>query len=161
MPQFTIKVSSLLEDSRRSIWDAISSFEGINKEFVPLMTMTCPDPSLRMTADLVTDKPLFRSWILLFGLIPIDYDLIRLQEVEVYHGFKERSTMGFMSEWHHDRTLIDATSSNGTVVTDTLSFTPRIPFTGVILMFIVKQLFLLRHSNLTAKFGGVSNTCVM
>ena len=47
---------------------------------------------------------LFRSWILLFGVLPIDYDDITLVSIEPGRGFHERSSMLSMRVWEHERT---------------------------------------------------------
>jgi hypothetical protein len=44
-----------------------------------------------------------RSWILLFGLIPVDYDDLGIAELEPGRRFLERSTMLSMGFWEHER----------------------------------------------------------
>jgi len=69
--------------------------------------MTFPVEFAILTPAMVLkDRPAFRSWILLFGLIPVDFDDITLVELEPGRGFHERSRLLTMREWHHRRNLI-------------------------------------------------------
>ena len=71
-----------------------SSFAGVNKELRPLARMTFPPEFASLTsAMLLNDRPAFRSWILLFGFIPADFDDITLVELEPGRGFYERSRL--------------------------------------------------------------------
>ena len=64
------------------VWEHASSFAGVNRELWPL-SMTHPADRARLTPESVPlGRPAFRSWILLFGLIPVDYDDITLVELE-------------------------------------------------------------------------------
>jgi len=69
-------------------------------------------------------KPLFRSWILLFGIIPIDRSDLTLLRLEDGRGFVEQSPMLSMSLWRHVRTLEADGETNA--VTDELTFRPRL-----------------------------------
>jgi hypothetical protein len=150
---FHINVQTIIFKERSIIWKRVSCFSGVNEELYPLMQMTCPDPTLQLTSQLISNKPLFRSWLLLFGFIPIDYDLIGITDCKEGHSFSERSSMGLMSKWHHDRFLHEL-NDNQTQVVDKLSFISRIPFTGFILSFIVRMLFKYRHYKLKTFYGG-------
>jgi hypothetical protein len=174
----TVVFSSQVEASRTQVWSGVTTFAGVNQEFYPILRMTCPDPSMRLTPNLVSEKPLFRSWLLLFGIFPIDYDLLCITKVVQNQCFEEKSSMGLMSEWNHHRHLCDATQENvssqgsdkrrsnkwkkmlsceGTVVTDRLSFRPRIPGTGWLLTWIVKLLFWYRHRRLRELYSKCSS----
>jgi ligand-binding SRPBCC domain-containing protein len=118
--------------------------------------MTCPQPNTQITKELISDQPLFRSWLLLFGLIPVEYDLLRIVDVEEGVSFSERSSMGLLREWNHDRILTDDNSS--TEVIDKVSFTTRIPFTSWIIATIVRFLFHYRHYRLGRKFSKIGYT---
>ena len=123
-------------------------------EFYPFLYMTCPDTSMSISSVLVTKVPLFRSLILLFGFIPFEYDLIRFEKVIDGERFSERSSMALMVEWNHDRELIESENNNGVEIIDTLSFQPRIPFTGWILKIIVRLLFAYRHYRISKLYGS-------
>ena len=169
-PTYTIQIKTILNISKTNLWNNISTFKGVNKELYPLLQMTCPDENIKLTKDLILidengyNNPLFTSYLLLFGFIPIEYDSICIVDVVEYSHFKERSSMLLMSEWNHDRVLVDVeppvqsdtnTNSNTdhVLVTDTLSFIPRLTFFGPILKYIVKFLFIHRHSRLIQQYN--------
>ena len=56
------------------VWARVSTFEGVNYELAPIMRMTAP-ASIRALepADVVLGERIFRSWVLLLGVLPIDY----------------------------------------------------------------------------------------
>ena len=49
--------------------------------------------------------PLGRCWLLLFGLLPFEYDELTLVRLEPGRGFLERSRMLSLRHWEHERTL--------------------------------------------------------
>ena len=156
MPSFTIQVTSLVNGSKSDVWDSISSFKGVNRELSPFLQMTCPEPNTKLSKSMEShDTPLFTSWLLLFGFLPVEYDCLRLENVTEGEGFKERSSMLMMSEWHHDRTLIseNVNETLRTRVIDVISFTPRLYILGWIMVYIVRFLFHHRHVNLRRQFG--------
>ena len=136
-----------------TVWARVSTFEGINDELGPLMRMTAParvralDPS-----EVVLGERIFRSWVLLFGVIPIDYDDLTLIALEPGRGFHERSRMLSMRVWEHERTLEPAGDS-ATRVSDRLSFEPRLPGSGALLERIIRATFRHRHRRLGRRFG--------
>jgi hypothetical protein len=152
---------TLVPSSRELVWSGVSTFYGVNQEFFPLLRMTCPFPDLRLTSAMATGLPLFRSWLLLFGVLPIEFDLLCITSVSESHSFTEKSSMALISEWNHHRSLEDEEeqenedktemqdgSRRGTIIRDRLSFTPRIPGSGFILSLIVRSLFSYRHMRL-------------
>jgi hypothetical protein len=132
--------------------------EGINDELRPLLRMTMP-ASLRgrTISEVPLGEPLGRSWILLFGLLPVDYDDLRLAERGPGFRFLERSTMLSMSFWEHERTV--APGAAGCEVTDRLTFRLRGPLAGIpgsarLARAIVARLFAHRHRRLAAYWAG-------
>jgi ligand-binding SRPBCC domain-containing protein len=105
------------------------------------------DPS-----EVVLGERIFRSWVLLFGVIPIDYDDITLIALEPGRGFHERSRMLSMRVWEHERTL-EPDGESATRVRDRLSFEPRLPGSGPLLERIVRATFRHRHRRLRRRFG--------
>ena len=59
-------------------------------------------------AEVVLGERIFRSWVLLFGLLPIDFDDLTLVALEPGVGFHERSRMLSMRVWEHERRLTPA-----------------------------------------------------
>ena len=132
--------------------------EGINDELRPLLRMTMP-PSLRgrTISEVPLGERLGRSWILLFGLVPVDYDDLGLAERGPGFRFLERSTMLSMGSWEHERTV--APAGNGCEVTDRLTFRLRRPLSAVpgsarLAYAIVARLFAHRHGRLAKHWAN-------
>jgi hypothetical protein len=76
------------------VWERVASFEGVNDELMPIVRMTCPPEHRRIDpATVPLGRPWFRSWLLLFGVLPIDWDHLQLVAIDPPHGFHEDSTM--------------------------------------------------------------------
>lgn len=116
-------ISSFVKTPREVVWSRVSQISGVNDEFYPILKMTCPDPYMKLSPAHITGKPIFRSWLLLFSIVPIEYDLIQIVACENGVGFTEKSSMALMSEWNHQRIL--TSTARGTRITDILSFRPR------------------------------------
>jgi ketosteroid isomerase-like protein/ligand-binding SRPBCC domain-containing protein len=148
------EVRSRLEATPRRVWERITSPAGINAELMPFFRMTMPrgvralDP-----AEIQLGTPIGRSWILLFGLIPVDYDDITLVKLEPGKGFLERSTMLSQSLWEHERTL-EPNGPDGCVVADRIRFQPRLRLPTAPLRVLFRAVFRHRHRRLRRQFGG-------
>ena len=148
----TVEQESSLAAPVDVVWEHGSTFDGVNDELRPLMRMTAPAHIRRLEpSDVVLGERLFRSWVLLFGVLPIDYDDLTLVAIEPGRGFQERSTMMSMRVWEHDRTL--APNGSGCVVRDRLGFEPRVPGMGPLLDRIIRATFRHRHRRLRRRFG--------
>ena len=94
-----------------------------------------------------------RSWLLLGGLIPFDYDDIFVESIEPGRAFHERSTMLSQRSWHHDRT-VEPAGPDTCFVTDEISFEPRLPVPPRLFLPIFRWFFRHRHRRLRKRFGG-------
>ena len=106
-PDGELTVSSALDRPAAEVWERAVTEEGINDELAPILRMTMP-PGLRgKTVDTVeVGAELGRSWILLGRLLPVDYDDLKLVELEPGRRFLERSrTLAFvgLAARAHDR----------------------------------------------------------
>ncbi|HSS03752.1 MAG TPA: hypothetical protein VLK89_01015 [Solirubrobacterales bacterium] len=129
--------------------------EGINDEMRPYLRMTLPRGLERIDpAEIEIGKPIGRSWILLFGLIPFDYDDVTLVRLEPSKGFLERSTMLSQRLWEHERTLEPA--GGGCTVTDRVRWEPRLGLLASPLQPVIGWFFRHRHDRLRRRFGGVT-----
>jgi ligand-binding SRPBCC domain-containing protein len=147
-----VEQESTLAASADVVWAHVSTFDGVNDELRPIMRMTAPAHIRGLEPeDVVLGERLFRSWVLLFGVLPIDYDDLTLIAIEPGRGFQERSKMLSMRVWEHDRTL--EPNGAGCVVRDRLGFEPRMPGMGPLLERIVRALFRHRHRKLRRRFG--------
>jgi ligand-binding SRPBCC domain-containing protein len=148
-----IVTRSLLDADPREVWAGITTFEGINYEFRPLLRMTAP-PRVREQGlgAVVLGERLCRSWLLLFGVVPIDYDDITLVRLDEGRGFLERSKMLSQRRWEHERTIEPAGS--GCVLTDSIRYEPRVPVPDIFLRSIFGSVFRYRHHRLRRRHGG-------
>ena len=143
LPSF--RIASCLSAAPADVWRGISTLGGVNAELWPWLRMTgSPDRPLR-------EGSLGRSWLLLGGLVPVDYDDLNIIEVTPGRGFRERSTLGWAKRWHHDRT-IEALPGGHCRITDDVSWEPRVRGTGGVQELLVAALFRWRHRRLRKRF---------
>lgn len=118
--EFTI--SSELPVPAAEAWAGAATEEGINYELSPILRMTMP-AGLRGKPidDVEVGATVGRSWILLGRLLPVDYDDLRLTELEPGRRFLERSRTLAFSVWSHER-VIEPVDDGRCRVTDTLGF---------------------------------------
>ena len=147
------QIASSLRAEPAAVWERAMSAAGINAELAPLLRMTTPRGLGSLDLHGLEPGPLGRSWLLLFGLLPIDYDDIGLERIEPGRGFLERSTMLSMRLWEHERT-IEAAAGGGASIVDRLAWEPRLPLPGRLLRPIVAALFRHSHKQLRRHFGG-------
>jgi hypothetical protein len=140
------------------VWRRAVTPEGINHELRPWMRMTVPRKLRGRTIDDVEPgQRLGRSWLLLFGLIPFDYDELGLAELGPGFRFLERSTMLSMRRWEHERTV--QPGSEGTCeVTDRIAFELRRPLALLpglpsLVRALLARLFAHRHRQLVRYFA--------
>ncbi len=143
----------------REVWDRCVTFEGINDEFAPLLRMTMPrGMEGRTIADVEPGVPIGRSWLLLGGVVPVDWDDLVLVEIEPPRRFREDSSMATMTRWGHER-VIDPTGEGTCVLSDSLDFELRrplrwIPGADKLACAIVGWLFDRRHARLRLAHGA-------
>ena len=144
---------SRLAAAPERVWEHISTMEGVNHELAPLFRMTHPAGVDRIDESLgELGTPVFRSWVLLFGLIPVDYDRITIVRLDEGRGFLERSPLGTQRLWEHERRIQPAEA--GCVVVDRVLHEPRLVLGARRQSALLRQLFRHRHRRLRARFGG-------
>jgi hypothetical protein len=94
-----------------------------------------------------------RSWLLLFGFIPFDYDDLGIVRVEPGRGFLERSSMLSMRLWEHERTL-ESLDEERCRLTDRVAWEPRLPLPGAALRPLVGFVFRHRHRRLRLHYAS-------
>ncbi len=102
--------------------------------------------------DIELGRSFARSWILLFGFLPIDRSDLTFVALEEGRGFVEESPMLAIPLWRHERT-IDPTPAGSRIV-DRLGFEPR--FAAPLVKGLVTALFRNRHRVLRRTFGDAS-----
>lgn len=143
-------LSTPLAASPAQVWSWITSMDGIAKEMSPYLRMSAPaGVSNLATLEIRPGERLFRSWILLFGVLPFDYSDLTLESLEPGTGFVEQSPMGSMRSWRHVRRITP--SATGCVLTDELTFEPRMA--GWLACRIVRAFFRHRHRMLARHLG--------
>jgi hypothetical protein len=131
---------------------------GINDELRPWMRRTVPRRLRGKTIDDVEPgQQLGRSWLLLFSVIPFDYDDLGLAELGPGHRFLERSTMLSMRSWEHERIIVPA-GENACEVTDRVAFELRRPVAALpgaeaATQVLLRRLFAHRHRRLARRFA--------
>lgn len=151
LPLAFAHASRLAADPAR-VWAHATSMAGVNRELFPLARMTYPAAFAHLDPDRVPlGRRAFRSWILAFGILPIDYDDLTFVTLEPGRRFLERSPMLTQREWRHERVL--ESCPGGTLLTDRVAFAPRVPALGRLQLRLFGLAFALRHRNLRRLFG--------
>ena len=154
---YTFEVQSVVAATPAAVWQHATNMSRVNLELWPLARMTYPQQYQQLKPLLAQlQQRLFRSFILLFGVFPVDYYDITFEEFEPGHRFLERSPTLTQRVWQHER-VIEA-SPGGTRVTDRVVFGPRILCLVPLYRGFVQSLFNMRHKNLRRLLGvGDSN----
>ena len=150
----SLRFESRLLAPRERIWEWITSIEGISAEMRPLLRMTFPG-NMRSLADFEIEPgvPLFRSYLFLFGFLPMDYSDLSLLELTPGTGFIEQSPMGSMRLWRHARFITACpTEPAALVLVDELTFQPRM--LPRLVAWFVRRFFAHRHRVLRAQLEG-------
>jgi ligand-binding SRPBCC domain-containing protein len=151
-----IELTSKLDAPAGRVWERVTTFEGVNDELRPLLRMTAPRQLQALDpADVRLGERMFRSWVLLFGLLPVDYDDLTLIALEPGRGFHERSRMLSMRVWEHER-WIEPDGADACLLRDRLTFEPRGALPRAFVAAIVRALFRHRHRRLRRYFGGLA-----
>jgi len=151
--------SSVVGRPAAEVWARAVTEEGINDELAPILRMTMPAGLRGKTVDTVeVGVPLGRSWILLGGVLPVDYDDLCLAELEPGRRFLERSSTLAFSLWQHERT-VEPEGERACRVTDTLGLELRRPIAWIpgvarLATAVVGALFTHRHRRLARAAGG-------
>jgi ligand-binding SRPBCC domain-containing protein len=144
---------SLLLARRADVWARVTTARGINDELRPLLRMTAP-ASLRREglAHVELGRRICRSFVLLLGVLPVDYDDVTLVRLDPPAGFLERSRMLSQRVWEHERTLEEV--AEGCVLSDRVRYEPRLPVPDRALRALYAAVFRRRHRRLRRHFGG-------
>jgi hypothetical protein len=153
---FSFELASDLSADAGALLAHATAMSGVNAELGPLLRMTAPRAYRNMTLfDAPVGQPLFRSWVLFAGVLPIDFDHLSFESIDRDSGFVESSTMLSMRSWRHERrvTARGPDGKSGSRLIDRITFEPRIPGTGKILASVAKAVFSHRHARLRAMFA--------
>lgn len=149
----TVTRSCRLRAPPGEVWRCATSMPEVDREMRPILRMTWPREADARALDdpgVPVGEPLFTSWILLFGVLPVDRMRVTLAEVEPGRRFVERSTPAVLRSWRHAREV--APDGEGCRVTDTLEL--EAPAFGGAVAAFVGWFFSHRHRRLRARFGA-------
>jgi ligand-binding SRPBCC domain-containing protein len=150
----TLTFRSRLDAPAADVWKLATTMGGVNYELMPRVRMTVPPEARDLSIlDAPVAETLFRSWVLLFGAIPLDLHSLRLSEIGPGHRFVEESTSALQRRWRHERTVVE--DGEGCIVTDQLTFSPRLRLALPVVAEVVRGVFEHRHARLRARWGGV------
>ena len=147
----TFTVESRLRADRETVWRHATRPSELGDEFWPFLRMTFPAEVEVLGESVPLGERIGRSWMLLFGLLPVEYDDLTLVEVEPGHRFLEQSTMLSQRRWEHERTIVD--DGDGCRVTDRIEFEAKVPFLEPIYAPVFRATFAWRHHRLRKRFG--------
>ena len=105
----------------------------------------------RRISDWEVGRELFRSWILFFGILPVDRHAFRLRAIGPGLEFHETSSSWMNREWNHDREI--RANESGCTVIDRVSFATRLPLLAPLAGLIYRLIFLNRHRRLRKRYG--------
>jgi len=137
--------------SPEKAWLHMTSPSGVNAEFWPFMRMTFPGTMEDVTSDWRPGQRLFRSWLLLFGVIPVEYDDFGFKEVDKGKRFLEISEMLSQQQWIHEREISE--TPMGVRLSDRVSFVSRLPSMERIYLGVFRLVFRYRHFRLNRLYG--------
>lgn len=147
----SLTFESKLKATPEQVWQSITSIEGLTYEMLPLMRLTVPK-GYKTLSDIYPRKAEanFRSWVLLFGIFPIDHTDLQLKSLTPLKGFVEESNMASMKYWRHERKIAPV-SEGVTSVIDELTFEPlRLKSLSAL---VIQKFFEHRHKKLKQKFS--------
>ena len=151
MRAYTFELGSTLSVPPAEFWKD-ATLQEVNTELAPWVRMTAPaewrDRPLR---EWPSGRTLFKSWVLLFGLLPVDLHYFFLQSVDPQSGFEERSSSVMNRRWVHIRRIVPV--PGGCSIIDHLTVEPRIPMFGAVLVPVYEAIFRSRHRRLLQKYG--------
>jgi len=147
-----IRAVSDLDAPAEVVWRHAVSPQGVNMELRPLLRMTFPAGAADILDTWQPGQRLFRSWILLGGVVPVEYDDLAIVELEPGRRFLERSHLLTQRVWEHERTV--EPRNGGCRLSDRVGFEPRSALLGPLHAAVFAIVFRLRHRNLRRRFGG-------
>lgn len=146
------EISTELAVDERALAEHCASVEGITRELRPWFRMTFPPGLVHLNEEtVVVGEPICRSFILLFGILPVEWDDVTIVEFDPGRRFLERSSMATLRLWEHERLVIPV--DGGARITDRLRWEGRYPGAGALFRVLVPRLFRWRHHQLTRIFG--------
>lgn|GEM_PF-151919 len=149
----SLRFESRLRAPAEAVWSWLTSVRGIRAEMWPWLFMTVPK-GLRSIEDIEIrpGQRMFRSYVFLFGVLPIDYSDMTLLELKPGEGLLEESPMGSMKLWRHKRYIEPCpTDPDMVMLVDELAFQPRLA--RRLTAWFIRRVFNHRHKVLRARLS--------
>ena len=148
-----LRFETTVASSPAQVWSRVATMPGVNAELMPILCMTYPSAlaSLDTAPPDLLGKLAFKSWVLLFGFLPVDRHYLSLERLLPGEGFDERSWSWSQRLWIHRRRLRAA--AGGTSITDELEVEPRFKVAAPFLRWFITRIFRHRHRQLQKQFG--------
>lgn len=150
-----LEYSSALAVSATTLWAHAVSPAGVNRELAPWLRMTFPSGVEDITDVVPPGGRVHRCWLLLAGVLPVEYDDLAFEAVQPGAFFQESSSMLSQRSWRHRRSLEPI--EGGTRITDSLVFESRMPLLEGLAQRLVQSTFSWRHRRLRRLFGCLAD----
>jgi hypothetical protein len=151
----TVRLTTHLAAPAQDVWDLAVTEAGIDAELRPVLRMRMPRRWRGRRLDEVpVGEPLGRAWLLLLGVLPVEYDDLMLASVGPGHQFTEESRLLLLSPWRHHRRVTPA--PGGCEVLDELTFRARLRLLTPVVAHVVRALFTHRHRRLVRRWGALT-----
>jgi ligand-binding SRPBCC domain-containing protein len=150
----TITRTTRLAAPADAVWSAATRMPSINAEIGPWLKMTAPREAQELSLDdprLVLGEPIFTSWILLLGLVPVERMEVTIVELERGRRFVEQSRVSVLRKWRHEREVV--AGGDRCLVTDRLTVEAPVRVFTPVVARLVGAFFGHRHRRLAARFG--------
>ena len=151
----TVNRSSELRADPDEVWRWVTTPHGVNDELRPWVRMTVPTAWAGSSiAEVPSGTRLGRSWLLVFGIVPFDFDDLCIAEVAP-RRFLERSRLLSAPCWEHERTVVP--TAHGCRLRDEVRLVPHrwVHAIGLarLQLRLVGAVFTHRHRRLRARFA--------
>lgn len=152
MAEGEIRLTVALAAPADAVWAHATSIAGVDLELRPWLRMRFPRHLRgRSLGEAETGVRLGRCWMLLFGVVPVEFDDLAFVEIDRFRFF-ERSRMATLAVWEHERS-VEPVDRQACVLTDRVRWRPRRPLPSRLVRVIVRTLFAHRHNRLVSRFG--------
>lgn len=146
-----IDITTTIPRPPDEIWRAVATPKGVNAELGPYIHMTFPAGArFDAVGEDELGKPLFGSWLLLFGVLPFDRHTFGLEGVG-QGWFREASSSWMQRSWRHERWIEPC--EGGCTVRDRVSVEPRITAVKPMTSAFARLIFEHRRRRLKALYG--------
>lgn len=152
MAEGEIRLAVALAAPAERVWAHATSIDGVDLELRPWLRMRFPRHLRgRRIDEAETGVRLGRCWMLLFGVVPVEFDDLGFVEIGRLRFF-ERSRMATLALWEHERS-VEPAGAGACVLRDRVRWRPRRLIPEPLVRMIVRTLFTHRHEQLAGRFG--------